>query len=272
MSEQRFDTGAVRSGALAQYRFDLLHPVAMFQMARTLSEGAEKYGPHNYEQGMPVTDALNHALWHIFMYLSGDRSEAHLAHLGVNAIFAMVSEEMHPDLNGDLRGPGCQLTPMMITVLESMKEYLSERRKTNPVSDWTADELPEIQKWRLEREAWPEYTTELAKPEEPPTEVRQEATPASTACFLQYADRKSLRYGQVLTKEAHTLLSRRSKTGFLSCPPFYAEDSTGRLLTHTDACIFEQPEDAHVYRNTFIDHPETWAAVNVEELREKNIL
>lgn len=104
----QFETGAVRSADRAKQRYDLISPIALRRLAETCHEGAVKYSDFNWEKGMPVSEMLNHALGHIYAYLSGDRSEDHLAHAMWNCGGAMHSEEMWPQLNQNLRGPGCK--------------------------------------------------------------------------------------------------------------------------------------------------------------------
>lgn len=92
-------------------RFELLSPIGMRRVAMASHEGAEKYGAFNVEKGLPISVFLNHALSHIYAYLEGDRSEDHLGHAAWNMLFACHSEETWPELNGDLRGPGCKAPP-----------------------------------------------------------------------------------------------------------------------------------------------------------------
>lgn len=56
---------------------------------------------------MDIATLLNHALRHIYKYLSGDRTEDHLGHASWNLLGACHSEELWPHLNANLRGPGC---------------------------------------------------------------------------------------------------------------------------------------------------------------------
>jgi hypothetical protein len=114
MSEDahHFETGAVRSADRDAERWDLISPVGLKALARTYAEGAAKRGASNWENGMPVTDLLNHAIGHIYDFLSGDRNEDHLAHAAWNVIGAIHSLEVWPELNaGLLRGPGCTCPP-----------------------------------------------------------------------------------------------------------------------------------------------------------------
>jgi hypothetical protein len=114
MSQDRheYDTGAVRSADCDQVRYDLITPIGLRALAKTYAEGAEKFGACNWENGMPVTDLLNHAIAHIYNFLSGDRKEDHLAHAAWNVLGAIHSLEQWPDINKDLlRGPGCATPP-----------------------------------------------------------------------------------------------------------------------------------------------------------------
>lgn len=107
-----FETGAVRSADRDEERWDLISPLAMKALARTYAEGARKFGAANWENGMPVTDLLNHGIAHIYAFLGGDRSEDHLPHAIWNLMAAIHSLEMWPELNeGLLRGPGCTCPP-----------------------------------------------------------------------------------------------------------------------------------------------------------------
>jgi hypothetical protein len=107
-SVHEFETGAVRSGDRDDVRYDLISPLAMERLAKTYAEGANKRGAHNWENGMPVSDLLNHALAHIYAFLGGDRSEDHIAHAIWNLMAVIHSLALWPHLNeGWLRGPGC---------------------------------------------------------------------------------------------------------------------------------------------------------------------
>ncbi len=105
----KFGTGAVRSDTVEAFRYDLVSPIGLREVARACAEGAEKYGDWNWEKGMPVHDLLNHAIAHIYGFLSGDRSEPHLGHAAWNLLAAIHSDELWPELNaGTLRGSNCK--------------------------------------------------------------------------------------------------------------------------------------------------------------------
>lgn len=105
---REYDTGAVRSADCEQTRYDLISPIGLRRLAETYAEGAQKFGPFNWENGMPVTDLLNHAIAHVYKFLGGDRSEDHLAHATWNLLGAIHSMEKWPELNQPwLRGENC---------------------------------------------------------------------------------------------------------------------------------------------------------------------
>lgn len=111
MTQERreYDTGAVRSADCEQTRYDLISPIGLRRLAETYAEGAAKFGPFNWENGMPVTDLLNHAIAHVYKFLGGDRSEDHLAHAAWNLLGAIHSMEKWPELNAPwLRGENCE--------------------------------------------------------------------------------------------------------------------------------------------------------------------
>ena len=103
-----FSTGAVRSADAEGTRYDLITPIGLRRVAETYAEGAAKYGDNNWLKGMPINDLLNHALRHIYLYLSGDRSEDHLAHASWGLLASCHSEEAWPELNQNLLLEGCK--------------------------------------------------------------------------------------------------------------------------------------------------------------------
>ena len=105
----KFGTGAIRSDTFEEFRYDLVSPIGLREVARACAEGAAKYGDWNWEKGMPVHDLLNHAIAHIYGFLSGDRSEPHLGHAAWNLLAAIHSHELWPHLNdGNLRSELCR--------------------------------------------------------------------------------------------------------------------------------------------------------------------
>lgn len=96
--KKQFATGAVRSKDADGERWDLIPVLGLLRVAQTCAEGAAKYGVGNWLKGIPVSDLLNHAIRHIYLYLAGDRSEDHLAHAAWNLLAACHMELTKPEM------------------------------------------------------------------------------------------------------------------------------------------------------------------------------
>ncbi len=70
------------------YRCDLIPPLATLAVCHVLHGGAAKYGEDNW-YAIPARDHINHVITHYLAWLSGDRSEDHLANAGCRALFAL---------------------------------------------------------------------------------------------------------------------------------------------------------------------------------------
>ena len=93
------DKGGAQSHVPA--RFDLIDGPALFEMAKVLHTGAEKYGEGNWKL-IDVNDHLNHLLMHTYAYLSGDNTDDHLSHILCRATFALGVKLMEEGNNGHL--------------------------------------------------------------------------------------------------------------------------------------------------------------------------
>jgi hypothetical protein len=80
--------------SVVEGRFDLIPPIAAFELAKVMQHGAEKYSPRNWEK-IPVESHLNHLLMHVFAYLAGDRQEEHLTHALARAAMAVEKEKLN---------------------------------------------------------------------------------------------------------------------------------------------------------------------------------
>ena len=73
------------------YGFHMIPPSAIFDAAKVLKYGAEKYGEtrlnRNYTK-IHSDEHINHALQHIYAYLAGDTQDDHLGHALVRMMFA----------------------------------------------------------------------------------------------------------------------------------------------------------------------------------------
>lgn len=130
--KKHYDTGAVRSNDCEDTRYDLISPIGLEALARTYAEGAKKFGAFNWENGMPVNDLLNHAIAHIYKFLSGNRDEDHLGHATWNLIGAIHSLAKWPELNEQwLRDKNCAVPPAANTENHTADEW----RKQVTVAD-----------------------------------------------------------------------------------------------------------------------------------------
>lgn len=75
------------------YRFDLLDPTAMLRLAGVLDRGARKYGDGNW-RGIRCHQHINHAMTHIYAYLSDDKQDDHLGHAFARLMMAVATEEL----------------------------------------------------------------------------------------------------------------------------------------------------------------------------------
>lgn len=84
--------------------YSRISPAGLRRLAETHAEGTAKYGYFNWERGMPIGDLLNHAIAHLFTFLSGvDSGEDDLAHAAWNLMAAMHMEELRMPINHQLR-------------------------------------------------------------------------------------------------------------------------------------------------------------------------
>jgi hypothetical protein len=74
------------------YGFHLLPAKALFEVARIMKYGADKYNEtledRNYLK-VPLEQHLNHAIAHVYAFLAGDDSDDHLSHFATRAIMAL---------------------------------------------------------------------------------------------------------------------------------------------------------------------------------------
>ena len=74
------------------YAFHLIDAPAMFELAKVLAVGAEKYERDNWRK-IDCEDHLNHALQHIFAYMAGDEQDEHLEHAFCRLMMAVAVKE-----------------------------------------------------------------------------------------------------------------------------------------------------------------------------------
>lgn len=91
--QRKWPTGAVRDDNKGKGRYDLMSPIALRRDALLLEYGFRKYGPRNWEKGIPCSSYIDSAIRHLVQYMNGDRSEDHLARARWNIGCLMHTEE-----------------------------------------------------------------------------------------------------------------------------------------------------------------------------------
>lgn len=87
-----FETGARRDVQAGKPRFDLIPVGPLTRLAELYARGAEKYGDHNWQKGMPYRRVYASLFRHLMQWATGDRSEDHLAAVVFNAFALMFYE------------------------------------------------------------------------------------------------------------------------------------------------------------------------------------
>lgn len=103
-ARQDFETGARRDDDDTKPKLSLLPPAPLARIAWVYTRGAKKYGPHNWQKGMPYSRYLDSALRHIFAWMRGDTEEDHLAMACWNLMAIMHHQEVGPDGLDDMTG------------------------------------------------------------------------------------------------------------------------------------------------------------------------
>lgn len=88
-----FATGARRDTQEGKPRYDLIPTGPLRRLADLLARGADKYGEHNWEKGMPLSRFYASMFRHLIQWREGDRAEDHLAAILFNAMAIMHFED-----------------------------------------------------------------------------------------------------------------------------------------------------------------------------------
>lgn len=91
--KQEFETGAQRDTQKGKSRPDLVPGCAMLRIGRRYGEGAEHYGDHNFEKGIPSGRGLASLQRHLEQWKAGDNEEDHLSAVVFNAMLLIFNEE-----------------------------------------------------------------------------------------------------------------------------------------------------------------------------------
>lgn len=94
-----FETGAVRDLKDGCGRMDLVPWTAVMELSKHCQKGAEKYGEHNVDKGIPQHSLIDSAFRHLAKYTEGWSDEDHLVAAAWNIMWALQQREVRPELN-----------------------------------------------------------------------------------------------------------------------------------------------------------------------------
>jgi hypothetical protein len=108
-SGKRFNSGKLR--------FDLRPTYADQEYVKVLTQGAKKYGDHNWRNGMPWTTVIASLERHIHAFKCGQDTDeesglSHMAHVMCNAAFLLEYEKIYPQ--GDNRIKSFLVQPNLV--------------------------------------------------------------------------------------------------------------------------------------------------------------
>ena len=94
-----FETGAVRDMKKGVGRMDLLPWYGIMEVSKHCEEGAEKYGEHNVDKGIPLHSLCDSAARHLAKFICGETDEDHLRAACWNLLWALNQRKTHPELD-----------------------------------------------------------------------------------------------------------------------------------------------------------------------------
>ena len=92
-----FSTGAVRDMKRGVGRMDLLPWYGIMEVSKHCEEGAEKYGEHNVDKGIPLHSLCDSAARHLAKFIAGETDEDHLRAAGWFRLLAFNHITSHPE-------------------------------------------------------------------------------------------------------------------------------------------------------------------------------
>lgn len=94
-----FSTGAKRDIQHGKGRMDLLPWYGIMEVSKHCEEGAEKYGEHNVDKGIPLHSLCDSAARHLAKFIAGETDEDHLRAAAWNLLWALNQRKTHPELD-----------------------------------------------------------------------------------------------------------------------------------------------------------------------------
>ncbi len=117
--QKKWVNNIILNDVAEEVRYDLLPFEGLKVLAERHTLGNTNYGMYNWEKGMDILSLQDHSIKHILKYMSGDRSDDHLAGALWGDLASIHSWIMWPKLNLLLRSEGCKLN-------QEIEDYLTE--------------------------------------------------------------------------------------------------------------------------------------------------
>jgi len=83
---------------------DLVSPELITEVAKVLGYGAEKYAPHDWKKGLPLSRYYSAAMRHLLAWNSGEEEDSesglsHISHASCNLMFILYFMKNKPKLD-----------------------------------------------------------------------------------------------------------------------------------------------------------------------------
>lgn len=177
-----FGTGAVRDMKKGVGRMDLLPWYGIMEVSKHCEEGAEKYGEHNVDKGIPLHSLCDSAARHLAKFICGELDEDHLRAACWNLLWALQQRKTHPELDDLYSHKKHEKTPD-----EFIEEFLKD--ETNAVNTPT----------ECHRDKWCDYCTHYHPNLDNEDEI---ACDCETPCFFTDTNKPFSEYvPRLLTKD-----------------------------------------------------------------------
>ncbi len=98
-NRQEFESGAVRDMSKGKGRMDLVPWSAIIEVSKHCEAGAQKYGEHIIDKGVPLDSLMDSGARHLAKYIAGHDDENHLRAACWNLLWALEFSVTKPELN-----------------------------------------------------------------------------------------------------------------------------------------------------------------------------
>ena len=93
-----YTSGAVRDSSEGKGRMDLLPWNAIMEVSKHCQKGAEHYGEHNVDKGIPLSSLCDSGARHLAKFMDGWTDEDHLLAAAWNILWALQMRAKKPEM------------------------------------------------------------------------------------------------------------------------------------------------------------------------------